>query len=637
MVAPEGWEIVELDEVAEVKTGPFGSALHASDYVRIGTPIVTVEHLGEYFMIHQNLPLVSDTDKNRLSAYTLQAGDIIFSRVGSIDRNVYITNYEDGWLFSGRLLRIRVNKTYVYSKFLSYYLKFNTTIQRIKNIAVGQTMASLNTKLLNRFIIAYPPLPEQLRIAEVLSDTDLYITTLERLIAKKEAVKQGVMQELLTGKRRLPGFKDEWVEKTIEQLVERFATGLNPRQNFTLNTGGINYYVTIKNFFNGVLYLDEECDKIDDSALALINTRSDLQKGDILFSSIGRIGDSYLIQETPKNWNINESVFTLRPNKSIIISAFLYYLLRSTGFQQSLSINSTGSTLTSIKMGHLKPVTLSIPPTLAEQTAIAEILSDMDAELSALKKKLEKIRLIKQGMMDALLTGKIRLPEDKPNVQFTQRKEQEEILYAAEKTEEYTAESKKAKHHANSEGYQDAVILAALVHRFGTKNFPFTAFDCQKFPYLFYRYMEGQTKGYRKFAAGPYNPALKYKTARPIALKKKYIQDHIGKYRGFISGINVQEALNYFQQWYGNKPLAWFEQFRYIPKRKDELELLTTTDMSMVEIRGEGRNITVQSVKELMKKNPEWKDKLNRPIFSDNNIERAIKWCYDLFGGEYDG
>ena len=88
-------------------------------------------------------------------------------------------------------------------------------------------------------------------------------------------------------------------------------------------------------------------------------------------------------------------------------------------------------------------IIISIPPTLAEQTAIAEILSDMDAELSALKKKLEKIRLIKQGMMDALLTGKIRLPEDKPNVQFTQRKESKEILYAAEKTEGYTANQKK--------------------------------------------------------------------------------------------------------------------------------------------------------------------------------------------------
>lgn len=93
----------------------------------------------------------------------------------------------------------------------------------------------------------------------------------------------------------------------------------------------------------------------------------------------------------------------------------------------------------------MSKIIISIPPTLAEQTAIAEILSDMDAELSALKKKLEKIRLIKQGMMDALLTGKIRLPEDKPNVQFTQRKEQEEILYAAEKTEGYTAKIKEGK------------------------------------------------------------------------------------------------------------------------------------------------------------------------------------------------
>lgn len=633
MVVPEGWEIVELGDKADIYRGssprPIDSFLTTKasgiNWIKIGD----ASPYSKYIISSKERII----PEGLLYSRAVFKGDFILSNSMSFGRP-YILKINgcihDGWL------AIQNYHRHFDTDFLYYSLCSETVLQQYINMAAGSSVKNLNKEKVAKLIICAPPLPEQLCIAEVLSDTDLYITTLERLIAKKEAVKQGVMQELLTGKRRLPGFKDEWVEKTIEQLVERFATGLNPRQNFTLNTGGINYYVTIKNFFNGVLYLDEECDKIDDSALALINTRSDLQKGDILFSSIGRIGDSYLIQETPKNWNINESVFTLRPNKSIIISAFLYYLLRSTGFQQSLSINSTGSTLTSIKMGHLKPVTLSIPPTLAEQTAIAEILSDMDAELSALKKKLEKIRLIKQGMMDALLTGKIRLPEDKPNVQFTQRKEQEEILYAAEKTEEYTAESKKAKHHANSEGYQDAVILAALVHRFGTKNFPFTAFDCQKFPYLFYRYMEGQTKGYRKFAAGPYNPALKYKTARPIALKKKYIQDHIGKYRGFISGINVQEALNYFQQWYGNKPLAWFEQFRYIPKRKDELELLTTTDMSMVEIRGEGRNITVQSVKELMKKNPEWKDKLNRPIFSDNNIERAIKWSYDLFGGEHD-
>ena len=439
------------------------------------------------------------------------------------------------------------------------------------------------------------------------------------------------MQELLTGKRRLPGFKDEWVEKRLENVA-----------NILKGYGLSKAKIALEGCFPCILYgeLFTEYNEIITSITSRTNYIEGVPsvKGDILIpASTTTIGiDLAKASVIPfDNVLLGGDINIIRPNDKNINSIFLAMYIMYTK-RMEISIRAKGSTVYHLHGKDLFDLSLCIPPTLAEQTAIAEILSDMDTELSALKKKLEKIRLIKQGMMDALLTGKIRLPEDKPNVQFTQRKEQEEIPYAAEKTEEYTAEAKKAKHHANSEGYQDAVILAALVHRFGTKNFPFTAFDCQKFPYLFYRYMEGQTKGYRKFAAGPYNPALKYKTARPIALKKKYIQDHIGKYRGFISGINVQEALNYFQQWYGNEPLAWFEQFRYIPKRKDELELLTTTDMSMVEIRGEGRNITVQSVKELMKKNPEWKDKLNRPIFSDNNIERAIKWSYDLFGGEHD-
>ena len=156
------WTSKPLNDIADVKTGPFGSSLHASDYVLSGTPIVTVEHLGERSITRQNLPLVSEADKQRLSSYCLQTDDIVFSRVGSVDRNAYVTEKENGWLFSGRLLRIRVASAEVNAKYLSYYFKFETTIQRIRDIAVGQTMASLNTKLLNSFVIEYPPLPEQL-------------------------------------------------------------------------------------------------------------------------------------------------------------------------------------------------------------------------------------------------------------------------------------------------------------------------------------------------------------------------------------------------------------------------------------------------------------------------------------------
>ena len=102
-VIPEDWRIEAISTIANVKTGPFGSALHERDYVDDGTPIVTVEHLSEYGIKHQNLPLVSDTDRLRLRGYLLRVGDIVFSRVGSVDRNSLVSQNEDGWLFFGPL------------------------------------------------------------------------------------------------------------------------------------------------------------------------------------------------------------------------------------------------------------------------------------------------------------------------------------------------------------------------------------------------------------------------------------------------------------------------------------------------------------------------------------------------------
>ena len=628
MVAPEGWEIVELDEVAII-----GDGLH-------GTP--EYDKNGRYFFINgnnlQNGRIVVDINTKRVNFNVYEKLDnhfsldtIFMSINGTIGNMAYFNNE---MVVIGKSIAYFNSSKRISKNYLFFYLQNNQLLEYFCEALTGSTIKNLGLNVIRKAKILLPPLPEQLRIAEVLSDTDLYITTLEQLIAKKEAVKQGTMQELLTGKRRLPGFKGEWVEKRLGEIGYTYS-GLSGKQKHDFGVGNAQYITFLNVLSNTVI----DTSILERVTISTSEKQNVVQCGDIFFNTSSEtpeeVGMCAVLTIPLSNTYLNSFCFGFRLISDEINALFLSYYFNSGEGRKIMLLLAQGATRYNLTKTYLMKAVLTLP-LKNEQTAIAEILSDMDAELSALKKKLEKIRLIKQGMMDALLTGKIRLPEDKPNVQFTQRKEQEEIPYAAEKTEEYTAEAKKAKHHANSEGYQDAVILAALVHRFGTKNFPFTAFDCQKFPYLFYRYMEGQTKGYRKFAAGPYNPALKYKTARPIALKKKYIQDHIGKYRGFISGINVQEALNYFQQWYGNEPLAWFEQFRYIPKRKDELELLTTTDMSMVEIRGEGRNITVQSVKELMKKNPEWKDKLNRPIFSDNNIERAIKWCYDLFGELYD-
>lgn len=386
------WQIEKLEDVADVKTGPFGSALHADDYVLTGTPIITVEHLGEQMITRQNLPLVSAQDKQRLSAYLLEEGDIVFSRVGSVDRNAYVTKNEEGWLFSGRLLRIRSKSVKLHSRFLVYYFKAEPVKAKIRNIAVGQTMASLNTKLLNSFEIAIPPLPEQRAIASALSDADKYITALENLIAKKRAIKQGAMQELLTGKRRLPGFEGDWVEKPLCEIADNIIMGQSPDSQYynikriglplVQGNADIKDRVTIMRFFTSVI--TKQCNK-DDFIMTVRAPVGNVAKADFE-CCLGR------------------GVCAIKGND------YIYQLLIY--FEPGWEAMSTGSTFDSISGNELREVKFNLPASKKEQAAIATLLSDMDAEIDALTSKLKKARQIKQGMMSELLTGRIRLIQE---------------------------------------------------------------------------------------------------------------------------------------------------------------------------------------------------------------------------------
>ena len=161
----------QLKLLADIQTGPFGSQLHKEDYVAVGTPIVTVEHLGNRVFAEQNLPMVSDNDKERLNKYVLREGDSVFSRVGSVDRCSYVDAAYDGWMFSGRCLRVRPNE-HLDAMYLYYYFCLEETKQFVRNIAVGATMPSINTKLLGEVPIAFPSVEQQARVAQLLSTID---------------------------------------------------------------------------------------------------------------------------------------------------------------------------------------------------------------------------------------------------------------------------------------------------------------------------------------------------------------------------------------------------------------------------------------------------------------------------------
>lgn len=152
---PQGWTDASVGDFASVQTGPFGSQLHNEDYVESGTPIITVEHMDGKYIAHRNLPLVSQNDVDRLRKYDLHTGDIVFSRVGSVDRAVMVSQHEDGWLFSGRCLRVRPYDPNTGSYFLWW---FNQPVirQLVTASAVGATMPSINTSILNSIRIVFP-------------------------------------------------------------------------------------------------------------------------------------------------------------------------------------------------------------------------------------------------------------------------------------------------------------------------------------------------------------------------------------------------------------------------------------------------------------------------------------------------
>lgn len=188
-------KLIEVCTENGVQTGPFGSQLHKKDYVSEGTPIFTVEHLGENRIIHdENMPRVTEADRKRLAKYSLRVGDIVFSRVGSVDCRALIRDEEDGWLFSGRCLRVRPNNKIISSKYLSWFFGLPGFKEHIRKIAVGATMPSLNTKILSDAPVYFPSADEQKAIAQILCSLDDKIELNRRMNQTLEAIARAIFK-----------------------------------------------------------------------------------------------------------------------------------------------------------------------------------------------------------------------------------------------------------------------------------------------------------------------------------------------------------------------------------------------------------------------------------------------------------
>jgi type I restriction enzyme S subunit len=422
---PLDWKVVELNSL-----GVFykGKGIKKDEVQLDGIPCV---RYGELYTIYNNcIRSIKSfiSDEVAKNSFELKEGDILFAGSGEtrteIGKSASLLIKEK--VFAGGdivILRPKVGN----SELLGYLLNASFIAKQKTVNGQGDAVVHIYSKGISKIKIPLAPtLKEQKAIATALSDVDALIHSLETLIAKKKAIKQGAMQELLTGKTRLAGFENDrgyqqtevglipvdWVQYKVLDLIE-LLTDYDANGSFMSVAENVNVYnnenyawyvrstdLEKKSKLTDVRYVDE------DSYRFLKKTS--LYGGELLFLKRGDIGKVYLFKMRTRKATLAPNLYLLKLNE-MSSSSYLYYFFNSIKGQLQLKSKNASSTLGALYKDDVKSILVPLPPSLIEQKAIAETLSSMDKDIQALQVKKEKYKRIKQGMMQELLTGKTRL------------------------------------------------------------------------------------------------------------------------------------------------------------------------------------------------------------------------------------
>lgn len=387
-VIPEEWDLVTAGQIGRFRGGN-GFPLEFQGELTGTYPYFKVSdmnNVGNETMMHVANNYISEITRKALGAAIFAKNSIVFAKVGAavfLERKRILAQPSclDNNMSAFELDDKKANYRYVHHRLLNI---------RLSDLVSTTALPSLSGKVLSEIKFPLPPLEEQCAIATALSDVDVLLTEIDRLIAKKRDIQQATMQQLLTGQRRLPGFSGEWEVKRIEDLadcLDNLRIPLNESQRKEMQ-GDYPYCGA-----NGVLdYVNDYV--IDDDI--------------ILMAEDGGYFDEYIFRPiayrmTGKCW-VNNHAHILKA-KTGCDQGFLFYSLVH---KNILSYLASG-TRAKLNKSEMNKIEVHLPKEKVEQTAIAAILSDMDAELAALETRRDKARQLKQGMMQELLTGRIRL------------------------------------------------------------------------------------------------------------------------------------------------------------------------------------------------------------------------------------
>lgn len=394
-----------IGDIADIQTGPFGSQLHQEDYVSFGTPIVTVEHLGQRKMTIQNLPYVSDDDKKRLSKYCLLKGDLVFSRVGSVDRCSYVSNEENDWMFSGRCLRVRCDCSKVYPLYLYYYFCLETTKQTIRNVAVGATMPSINTKLLSNIPFLYKQLSTQKAIAETLSCLDDKIELNNRINKNLEVQAQAIFKSWFVDFE--PFQNGEFVESELGLIPRGWRVGtLGEISDIVMgqSPSGSSYNENGEGmvFYQGRAEFGE---RFPNRRLFTTEPKREAQENDILLSVRAPVGDFNIATE---KCCIGRGLASIAPKPN-----FYSYCVCLMGHLKPYfdTYNREGTVFGSINKANLNNMKVIIP-TIDVVKKFDVLICDINKIILSYFRQNKTLSTLRDTLLPKLMSGEIQIPQE---------------------------------------------------------------------------------------------------------------------------------------------------------------------------------------------------------------------------------
>lgn len=409
-IIPLDWDVKSLGEIASVSSGGTPDRQNPS-YWDGNIPWITTTQI-DFNSIDTANEFITRKGLENSAAQIYDSGTLLMAMYGQGKTRGKIAILGINATTNQACAAIKLGSD-VYSQYIFFNL--SARYNEIRSLSNIGNQENLNARIIKSILIPLPPLPEQRAIAAALSDVDALLTALDSLIAKKRLVKQGAMQELLTppsatgqaGKRRLSGFSGEWETRKLGEITEIVSGGTPSTRIDEYWNGNINWCTPTDITRTSDKYLDSTEKRITE--LGLKNSSATLlPKGTLLLCSRATIGEIKIATDL---------ICTNQGFKSLVCSnqvhnEFLYYVLLT--MKPKLIEKAIGSTFLEITKKETALIEIRLP-SISEQQAIAEILSDMDAEISALETRREKTRLLKEGMMQELLTGRIRLAPAQPS------------------------------------------------------------------------------------------------------------------------------------------------------------------------------------------------------------------------------